>query len=95
VKPSVGCYRVQNELFLPVGGAFIALGHSGNAPSSYPASAVDGALQLAGIAMLVLGEAYPRTDLVRDEKERKRSFQLSVIPAVTPWQTGLGVVGTF
>ena len=80
VDPSNGCYRTEDELFIPVLGPLIALTRSGNAPGMYTFDAIDGVVQVGGVVMLALGIAMPKTILVRDDVASVHGVQLSLVP---------------
>jgi hypothetical protein len=82
-----------NALWIPVVGPFIQLGRSNNPSGNNDSLVFDGLAQTAGLTMLVLGLAYPRRILVRNDLG-----SLSFAP--TPMKvgsdgTGLGLVGRF
>ncbi len=54
---------------------------------------VDGALQAAGLALLIIGLATPRTETVYADRES--GFELAVVPTVGSSQWGLAAVGRF
>jgi len=80
-------------LWIPVVGPFMQLGSSTNASGDDQIFVLDGLAQAAGITMLVLGLAFPRTILVRNDM-----LSMSFLP--TPMKVGhegggLGLIGRF
>ena len=80
-------------LWIPVIGPFIQMGRSTTVGDDNQMFFLDGAAQTAGLTMLVLGLAFPRTILVRNDLGT-----ISLLP--TPMHvgrdgTGLGLVGRF
>jgi hypothetical protein len=84
-------------LFIPAVGPFIQMAHSGNGAVGNFWLALDGIAQVGGITMFVVGLASPKTVLVRNDlgSIKKKDFQLSLAPIVSPQRQGMGVVGTF
>jgi hypothetical protein len=82
-----------SALWIPVVGPFIQLGSSTNASGDDQIFVLDGLAQTAGVTMLVLGLAFPRHILVRNDLAT-----MSFVPA--PMRVGhdgggLGLVGRF
>lgn len=80
-------------LWIPVIGPFIQMGSSSNANGDSQMFFLDGVAQAGGLTMLVLGLAFPRTILVRND-----FGTISLLP--TPMRmgndgSGLGLVGRF
>ena len=80
-------------LWIPVAGPFIQAGSSNNASGDREIFILDGLAQAAGVTMLVLGLAFPRHILVRNDL-----ISVSFLPA--PMKVGhdgggLGLVGRF
>jgi hypothetical protein len=80
-------------LWVPVIGPFIQMGRSTNTDGDMQTFFLDGAAQTAGLTMLVLGLAFPRTILVRND-----IGTISLLP--TPMRlgrdgSGLGLVARF
>jgi hypothetical protein len=80
-------------LWIPVAGPFIQAGASNNASGDREIFVLDGVAQAAGVTMLVLGLAFPRHILVRNDL-----LSVSFLPA--PMKVGhdgggLGLVGRF
>jgi len=74
-------------LYLPVAGPWIALGHIDEGYGKV-LLATDGALQGAGVVLLVGGLVLAKQQLVRDPEE-------SVALAVAPGPAGLRIIGSF
>jgi hypothetical protein len=87
--------EVDNDftpLFVPVVGPFITIGSANASGAGAFWLAFDGVVQSAGVTMLVIGLAAPRTVLVRDDVGRP---SLSLAPVALGRGTmGLGVVGS-
>ena len=77
-------------LWVPAVGPFIQMGQAGSATGGF-FLALDGLIQVGGIAMFTIGFAAPKTDAVRNDA--KITFKLS--PIVAKDFTGSGLVGTF
>jgi hypothetical protein len=82
-----------SALWIPVIGPFIQLGSSTNVSGDNQIFVLDGLAQTAGVTMLVLGLAFPRQILVRNDLAT-----MSFVP--TPMRVGhdgggLGLVGRF
>jgi hypothetical protein len=82
-----------SALWIPIIGPFIQLGSNGNASGDNETLVLDGLAQAAGVTMLVLGLAFPRHILVRNDLT-----SISFVP--TPMRVGhegggLGLVGRF
>jgi len=82
-----------SALWIPVAGPFIQAGATNNASGDREMFVLDGLAQAAGVTMLVLGLAFPRTILVRNDL-----LSVSFVPA--PMKVGhdgggLGLVGRF
>ena len=80
-------------LWIPVVGPFIQMGRSTNANGDAQMFFLDGVAQTAGVTMLVLGLAFPRTILVRNDLG-----SISLLPApmrIGHDGTGLGLVARF
>jgi hypothetical protein len=82
-----------SALWIPVVGPFIQLGSSSNVSDDNQMFVLDGLAQTAGVTMLVLGLAFPRHILVRNDLAT-----MSFVP--TPMRVGhdgggLGLVGRF
>ena len=80
-------------LWVPVVGPFIQMGRSTNTGDDMQMFFLDGAAQTAGLTMLVLGLAFPRTILVRNDVGT-----ISLLP--TPMRigrdgSGLGLLARF
>jgi hypothetical protein len=82
-----------SALWIPVAGPFVQMASSNNGSGDDEAFLLDGVAQAAGVTMLVLGLAFPRTILVRNDLT-----SISFVP--TPMKVGhdgggLGLVGRF
>ena len=82
-----------SALWIPVVGPFIQAGANNNGSGDNETFILDGLAQAAGVTMLVLGLAFPRTILVRNDL-----LSVSFVP--TPMKVGhdgggLGLVGRF
>jgi hypothetical protein len=82
-----------NAMFIPIVGPFIQMGTGNNVADDDQALFLDGMAQAAGVTMLVLGLAFPRHILVRND-----FGSISFVP--TPIRVGhegggLGLVGRF
>ena len=81
---------------VPVAGPWIQLGVK---PTTFsqdywaPWLIIDGLMQVAGITMLVIGIATPRTETV--VAERATDFQWALVPQLSPGHAGAAFVGTF
>ncbi len=83
----------DSALWIPVVGPFIQLGSSTNVSGDNEIFVLDGLAQTAGVTMLVLGLAFPRHILVRNDLAT-----MSFVPApmrVGREGGGLGLVGRF
>jgi len=79
-------------LFIPAVGPFITIGTaSEEGTAAKVLLAVDGVIQTAGLAMLIVGLAAQEDVLVRQSK----TFDVKVTPVVGSNYQGLGLVGTF
>jgi hypothetical protein len=67
-------------------GPFVEIGQPGLTSSARGTAALDGLIQVGGIA-------EPKTGLARGDAASKRSLQVSMAPIVSPSQQGIGLVG--
>jgi hypothetical protein len=77
--------------YVPGIGPFIQMGQADTATDGF-LLALDGIVQLGGIAMLVAGIAAPKTELVRNDIG---GVHFNVAPIIAKDHTGMGLVGTF
>jgi hypothetical protein len=77
-------------LYVPAIGPFIQMGQSSTATGGF-FLALDGVVQLGGVAMLIAGIAAPKTVLVRNDV----GFELHFAPIISRDHTGMGLVGRF
>jgi hypothetical protein len=79
-------------MYIPVVGPFITMGTAARDLSSagHALLAIDGIIQVGGLAMIVLGAVLPKKELIRDDLGAKN---FKIAPVVTG--NGLGLVGTF
>jgi hypothetical protein len=78
-------------LWVPAVGPFIQMGQSGSATGGF-LLALDGVIQVGGLAMFTIGLAAPRTEVVRDGIG---SLTIKVSPIIAGDSRGMGLVGTF
>jgi hypothetical protein len=95
----VGCSNGSwGTLFIPAVGPFVAMGNSGNGAVGNFWLAFDGVVQVAGLTMLTIGLAAPKTVLVRNDlgsNSDKGGLKLALAPIIAPNRQGAGLVGTF
>jgi hypothetical protein len=87
---SSGGSTSMTSLYVPGIGPFLQMTQGGSATANV-FLALDGAVQVAGIAMFTIGLAAPRTDLVRDDF----AVRLQLSPVVSRDQTGMALLGRF
>lgn len=78
-------------LWVPAVGPFIQMGQSSSATGAF-LLALDGVVQVGGLAMFTIGLAAPRTEVVRNDVG---SLTIKVSPIVAGDSRGMGLVGTF
>jgi len=94
---SLGCGggHAGNEdvgaLYIPVLGPFLQMTRTTDAGGN-ELNFIDGAMQSAGLALLIIGLASPRKELVRNDFEVIRAVP---VPYVTSHSAGLGLAGSF
>jgi hypothetical protein len=77
-------------LWVPAVGPFIQMGQAGSATGGF-FLALDGLIQVGGLAMFTIGLAAPKTEAVRNDA----AIQFKLAPIVAKDHTGMGLVGTF
>lgn len=93
-EPEWDAFRLTS--IIPVAGPWIQLGVK---PTTFaqdywaPWLIIDGLLQLAGVTMLIVGIATPRTQTTVAANEG--GLQMALVPRVGPDQAGAALVGTF
>jgi hypothetical protein len=88
---------LRSDLWIPAAGPFIQIGNTHTAAGDV-FLALDGLVQLGGIAVFVYGVATPTAVIVPDAPTpapAPKAAQLSIAPFVTGRATGAAVVGTF
>jgi hypothetical protein len=81
----------STALWVPAVGPFIQMGQSSSATGAF-LLALDGVVQVGGLAMFTIGLAAPRTEVVRNDVG---SLTIKVSPIVAGDSRGMGLVGTF
>lgn len=78
-------------LWIPAVGPFIQMTNTSSSVAGV-FLAIDGATQVAGLAMLIVGVTSPKTVLVRDDLGK---VSVQAVPIIAGGTTGVGLAGTF